>query len=712
MKPIRAAVSEPIAAVSAAVAGGTSSVVAVVALSGGAGVGGQLAVVLAMGRIAKCGSEDDEEEEEEGLPLMMHPLRFSLGSGPGGQVAAAAISNTLLIPLAFSLAAFFVAPALMAAAGGGDGGRRHQRAAARARIGWPSVLLFPFGTLAEGSAAAITEALRSDTLHVIFFGAVGVTLLAAFCGVYSWAMARHLPRRRLVLQNSGSDSDSDAEGEDAEKAPAENYEGGLRDELRRAVSSPKHWFAPGREWAAATKVTCGEQASSDQQKGDEAERILIVSADGLGPQGTGSSPDQSASVGTSTEADVRFVEARLAQYAHFIGDSRWLYAEYASFLCSVIVGIAEGLPDSSHTYSFMCELRVGLAAAATISQCLLALGTTVPLELLIQLAIAGCTIPIAAMAVVVVTSRGDGVGGFADDAASALALLETLAGIFSLALMAFQLLTGMAAPAVVAVAGALRSAYGASAPRRGGAADGGGADTDDASASVSMLVMAQPLLESGDESRPISPSLVPGGHVEEEDADLLGLFSSSSSSNSLSGGNVLAPLQRLGRSSHSESSDSTLDLADFMGTPRGGEENDSDDCLLGAASPLMIDRTSPPPTAAAVRNGGRPRQRTIRQRRRRPNRSSNNNNSSSEDSAVGTVGAAALPLLLWEGGSAPTTSSLAASEPASNAADRETAQPVGRREPSREAVAVHEIVATFRAHERARGSRADGGADP
>ena len=144
------------------------------------------------------------------------------------------------------------------AAGGGDGGRRQQWAAARARLGWPSVLLFPFGTLAEGSAAAITEALRSDTVHVIFFGAAGATLLAAFCGVYSWAMARHLPRRRLVLQNSSGDSHSDAEGEEVEKAPSEpkkkgNDEGRLRDELRRAVSSPKHWFAPGREWAAATK---------------------------------------------------------------------------------------------------------------------------------------------------------------------------------------------------------------------------------------------------------------------------------------------------------------------------------------------------------------------------------------------------------------------------------------------------------------------------
>ena len=110
-----------------------------------------------------------------------------------------------------------------------------------------------------------------------------------------------------------------------------------------------------------------------------------------------------------------------------LGDKRWYWAETVSFGCSVVVGVAEGLPATSAPW---CRGRAVLALVASLAQCLCGCAALVPLEALLQAVMAAAVAPMAAA----VAAKAFGATGGALD--EAIAGLSAAANVVGLALLA------------------------------------------------------------------------------------------------------------------------------------------------------------------------------------------------------------------------------------------------------------------------------------
>ena len=186
----------------------TGGIVSVVAIAGGVSVvGGQLGVANALTRMASCVEETDDEVDDA-LPLLVHPLQFSLfdtaaGDGLRGAYAASVISNTIIIPCAVAALALGPVQLLLRLVKGG-GLAVMPRAEALTEMGWPSLLVMPFATLGEGIGVGIVRSFRGGSgggytegqnTIAVAAGLFGLAALVAFSSAWVYVLVRVIPRR-------------------------------------------------------------------------------------------------------------------------------------------------------------------------------------------------------------------------------------------------------------------------------------------------------------------------------------------------------------------------------------------------------------------------------------------------------------------------------------------------------------------------------------
>eukprot|EP00744_Colponema_vietnamica_P013092 GILI01018364.1.p1 GENE.GILI01018364.1~~GILI01018364.1.p1 ORF type:complete len:891 (-),score=47.06 GILI01018364.1:97-2460(-) len=125
------------------------------------------------------------------------------------------------------------------------------------------------------------------------------------------------------------------------------------------------------------------------------------------------------------------------KYNNTVGDKYWYYAELASFVCSVVVGVAESLPSS------VCRERAAIAVVIALSQCVLSLVALVPIERVLQSLLALCLVPLYIVVMVKVFSDDQNDNDGEDGLDTAIAVLSTASNMIGIALMSIGLLVGL-----------------------------------------------------------------------------------------------------------------------------------------------------------------------------------------------------------------------------------------------------------------------------
>ena len=200
--------------------------------------GGQLGVANAMVRLASC---DDDDDDDDDVPVLVHPLRYSLGGkGSTGAYTAAAVSNTLIIPAVVALLARFPLCLFLVHVRGFS----HRRALVT--IGYPAVVMTPFLTLAEGTGVSIVQSLRSGTPQGIAFGLMGLAATAVFVAAWVRVMVKLLPRHRLCLTVNPEGNELKKSGLLRFVVPTRLWEPRRGREVRRLMAMVRGREAAGR----------------------------------------------------------------------------------------------------------------------------------------------------------------------------------------------------------------------------------------------------------------------------------------------------------------------------------------------------------------------------------------------------------------------------------------------------------------------------------
>eukprot|EP00744_Colponema_vietnamica_P009830 GILI01013952.1.p1 GENE.GILI01013952.1~~GILI01013952.1.p1 ORF type:complete len:681 (+),score=128.93 GILI01013952.1:72-2045(+) len=274
---------------------------------------GQASVAMAIIRVARCvddtaaSTEDGDDSEDEGdgdsdvslgdlgepLSPFIHPLGFSVGAGDYKFYIGAILGNCLIIPfLAFLLLRFLLPHALQRWVLPAD----TDMPKVLNYIGYPSVLIVPFVTLAEGIAAAATELVRSGKAAEALVGILGGGILLAVVGAWGHVLLMRLYKLPIRL----------------EKAPFEGY-----------VSLA---FGPMYDWAPKDLDSDKEDTEDEVEKEENA---------------------------ANEEAD-----EELERMGNFIGGKVFLFADGMALLLTVMVGIVEGIGKGVACHSSVLTLAV------------------------------------------------------------------------------------------------------------------------------------------------------------------------------------------------------------------------------------------------------------------------------------------------------------------------------------------------------------------
>eukprot|EP00744_Colponema_vietnamica_P007770 GILI01011138.1.p1 GENE.GILI01011138.1~~GILI01011138.1.p1 ORF type:complete len:980 (+),score=45.12 GILI01011138.1:106-2940(+) len=358
----------------------TSVVVSVSSLAGGVTAGGQLGVLNAITRLGSCVESDDGNL----LPILVHPLRFSFGSGTS-DYSAAVISNCIIIPLAITFVVLGPLQMILRMVKG-----LKSRQAALSEIGWPSLLVMPFGTLAEGIGVAVVMSGRKGKTLGIAIGLLGAVITAVFTGSWVWILFSVIPRRKLMLEKRPEKDKLYLFGDDsaADLERINNYRG-----VKCFKGMTLSWFVkPTLRWYPSYTAS--------------AERPLSAA----------------------------FAES----YLNAVGDKRIFVAELCSFLCSLTVGLIEGIP-ARH-----CKGRAVAALIAATLQCLFNVLTLVPLEFGLQVLLSLCVVPLTFIVTLKVFNGGGDASSssFDDMIEESMASLSMAGNIIGIALMAMGLMRG------------------------------------------------------------------------------------------------------------------------------------------------------------------------------------------------------------------------------------------------------------------------------
>eukprot|EP00744_Colponema_vietnamica_P020199 GILI01028674.1.p1 GENE.GILI01028674.1~~GILI01028674.1.p1 ORF type:complete len:821 (-),score=60.26 GILI01028674.1:159-2282(-) len=316
-------------------------VAGVVSVAGGMTVGptaAQLGVAMAMVRMAKCSTEDDSADDS--LSLLVHPLAFGVGNGDAAYERGAVLSNCFIIPVGFFLIIRFILAPLV---------QRLQRKAdllpVLMSLGWPSVMVIPFATLAEGSGYAIASLLlepkvRGDNMAIAL---LGLAVIVAVVIVWFAMLVQWMPP--LYLRKS------DITG------------------IMWALTSTKSW-AP---------ITLMERFSL-RERGTKKKSLKRNDTSGHTSVSDEYDDDNNLFACLSLTQIERRDMSRQLNLFHCIGDRRLRYAEWVAFVSNFGVGVLEGVPSSYATTS-TCRARVALAFFFVILIAGACMTATVPAEL-------------------------------------------------------------------------------------------------------------------------------------------------------------------------------------------------------------------------------------------------------------------------------------------------------------------------------------------
>ena len=353
-----------------------------------------------------------------------------------------------------------------APAAAGVGGDRRALEGALTMAGWPFVVAMPIVTLGEGIGVSITRSLWSGATAGVALGLMGLACVLAFVAVWVRVLAVTIPRRRLRLvpnatvEGAGTSSTTAAQhgammGGGYGGAHRAHAASRRRTVCGRALACLSASVEPSQLWAPVPDVEAEADEegqwggladaapTDDSRRSGEFEMGLLVDDAG----GGGSSPLSvrgPSPVGAikrhGAGGGPRITEATLERYGNALGDKRLYYAEFVSFLCSLVVGVMEGVPPA------YCGPRAVVALLATVLQCLCSCSTLVPLELVLQVLSSVCVVPMAVMVVVAVFTEdgggdddGDGGGGALSGLQGGVAVLVMLANMLGLALLGLSL---------------------------------------------------------------------------------------------------------------------------------------------------------------------------------------------------------------------------------------------------------------------------------
>eukprot|EP00744_Colponema_vietnamica_P010292 GILI01014566.1.p1 GENE.GILI01014566.1~~GILI01014566.1.p1 ORF type:complete len:907 (+),score=56.30 GILI01014566.1:175-2721(+) len=281
----------------------------------------QQGVAMALLRMAQC----DEQVLSGGeFDVLVHPLRFAVGTGPTAFARGAIISNVFLIPMVWGLFSYQALPRLTSVL------TSRTLSSARDTTGWPSSALIPFSMLSEGTAMVSVALISEFGSSVdIALGAFGLITLACTLSVWLHILKVRIPRQRLVLV--------------------------------RLMRSGMMWLADTRwEWALTKKPS--KTSLSDQY-------IALVNV---------SVTDQVE--GSQNTSDIVDASPVLSRYNHCYGEFWWLYSNFSGYALSILVGVAEGMPSSTEG---LCRSRWVIASLGAVLQSVVVMTCTVPSQLIL-----------------------------------------------------------------------------------------------------------------------------------------------------------------------------------------------------------------------------------------------------------------------------------------------------------------------------------------
>lgn len=331
----------------------------------------QMGATIALLRIAQC-QEDNSNNDK--LEMGLHPLQFPLGEGAKAYTRGAVVGNIVIIPSIWAAIAGLIAPAIYAK------WTKRSMSIGTDFFGWPGAALTPIAVLSEAIAMVsidlITNAKESSVDAVI--GAIGVLVLLLTAA--SWVRTL-----RLMYQVKNRDI----------VCVKQSHLGFLG------------LFQAGYEW----------QLLRNDNPECLDDDVLLRSV----PSGCVDSKDASSMSPKE--------EAYLAQRMSLVGDSRWLWAAFVSYVLAVAVGLAEGISATGNEAA--CKGRWALAATAAVLQSLVALTNTVPIELWLL----GLVGALSGGLVILVSLSTFGVIEHTDATFAAMNVLGTISSIVGIILM-------------------------------------------------------------------------------------------------------------------------------------------------------------------------------------------------------------------------------------------------------------------------------------
>lgn len=476
----------------------TSSALGGVVNTVGAALGGsslgQITISNAVLRMSACvsrldqnkdtdedGDGDSTNDDEDDLPIMVHPLRFSIDkSAPFHQERGAIVGNAIVAGLSVAFLRFvavYVAGKLINA-----------NEDSRLIVGWPSAFTLPFVALVEGTTTCATRLLNdlvvdndpeedigsSNKTEVsqnpsslkdipmsvrglnYFLGFATFAFFAVISAWWAYCIIAGMPNRYLERKRQNH------------KAwglwllePRYEWQYHVSEEERKRMNESKGDYSVLVGGATGGLVQCETTSvpaatlheMTDNGNVMEASFISLKLHQSFGSSNVSALPakeDEVSAAPSSEECNIPGtappkdkisrvqaqppteieVTTTLQRLSHLYGDKYFLWIELLCFLSAIAVGVSEGMADTR------CRTKITVASVAAIAQVIFNLSSTIPVELIVQSLLGLCTAALTTIALVRVYSKKI-VDQELEDGMELVGFLGNILGLIAIAIALF-----------------------------------------------------------------------------------------------------------------------------------------------------------------------------------------------------------------------------------------------------------------------------------